>query len=80
MPEKQDIYEVFSGSTVDVSFIKQHLEENGIGTLIRNKFDESIMAGWSDPNEVIGSQIFVSAGNFERAEKLIREYLEMRDL
>lgn len=75
----QDIYEIFSGSTVDASFVKQYLEENGIGTIVRNKHDESILAGWSDPNEVVGTQIFVSAENFEKAEKLVRVYLESRD-
>lgn len=75
----QDIYEIFSGSTVDASFVKQYLKENGIGTIIRNKHDESILAGWSDPNEVVGTQIFVSAENFEKAEKLVREYLNSRD-
>lgn len=75
----QDIYEVFSGSTVDASFIKQHIEAHGIGTIIKNKHDESILAGWADPNAVLGTQIYVSAENFEKAEKLVREYLESRD-
>ena len=56
----QDIFEVFSGSTVDASFVKQHLEANGIGTIVKNKHDESIMAGWADPNAIIGTQVFVS--------------------
>lgn len=75
----QDIYEVFSGSTVDASFVKQHLEANGIGVIVKNKHDESIMAGWADPNAIVGSQIFVSADNFEKAEKLVREYQDSRD-
>lgn len=75
----QDIYEVFSGSTVDASFVKQHLEAHGVGVIVKNKHDESIMAGWADPNAIVGSQIYVSAENFEKAELLIREYLESRD-
>lgn len=75
----QDIFEVFSGSTVDASFIKQHLEANGIGVIVKNGHDESIMAGWADPNAVVGSQIYVSAANFEQAELLVREYLASRD-
>jgi len=75
----QDIYEVFSGSTVDASFIKHHLEDNGVGTIIKNKMDESIMAGWVDPNAMIGTQIYVLAENFEKAERLVREYMDSRD-
>ena len=76
----QDIYEVFSGSTVDASFIKQYLESNDIAVIVKNKLDESIMAGWADPNAVVGSQVFVASENFEKAEKLIREYFESRDV
>jgi hypothetical protein len=75
----QDIYEVFSGSTVDASFVNQYIESHGITTIIKNKLDESIMAGWADPNATIGTQIYVLAENFEKAEKLVREYMESRD-
>jgi hypothetical protein len=75
----QDIYEVFSGSTVDASFVKQHLEASGIGVIVKNRHDESILAGWADPNAIVGTQVFVSAENFEKAELLVREYLESRD-
>ena len=75
----QDIYEVFSGSTVDASFVKHHLDANGVATIIKNKLDESIMAGWVDPNAMMGTQIYVSAQNFEKAEQLVREYMESRD-
>ncbi len=75
----QDLFEVFSGSTVDASFIKHHLEKNNIGTIVKNKLDESILAGWVDPNSVVGSQIFVTAENYEKAEKLVREYMESRE-
>jgi hypothetical protein len=75
----QDIYEVFSGSTVDASFVNQFIESQGIKTIIKNKMDESIMAGWVDPNATIGTQIFVIAENFEKAESLVREYMGSRD-
>ncbi len=75
----QDIYEIFSGSTVDASFINQYIESHGIETIIKNKMDESIMAGWVDPNSTVGTQIYVLAENFEKAERLVREYMESRD-
>ncbi len=75
----QDIYEVFSGSTVDASFVKHYLEANGVGTIVKNKLDESVMAGWVDPNAMMGTQIYVSADHFEKAERLVREFMESRD-
>jgi hypothetical protein len=75
----QDLFEVFSGSTVDASFINSFLETHGIDTIIRNKSEESILAGWADPNGIIGTQIFVSALNYEIAEKLVREFMNSRE-
>jgi hypothetical protein len=75
----QDLFEVFSGSTVDASFVNHHLEVNGIGTILKNKSDESLLAGWVDPNGIVGTQIFVSADNYEKAEKLVREFLDLRE-
>jgi hypothetical protein len=75
----QDLFEVFSGSTVDASFIKHHLEANDVETIIRNKTDESMLAGWVDPNGIVGTQIFVTAQNYEKAEKLVREYMDSRE-
>ena len=75
----QDLFEVFSGSTVDASFVKNHLEANDITTFVKNRSDESLLAGWVDPNGILGTQIFVSAENYEKAEKLVREYLDSRE-
>jgi len=75
----QNLFEVFSGSTIDASFINTFLESNGIETNIRNKSEESLLAGWVDPNGVLGTQIFVSAENYEKAEKLVRQYMDSRE-
>jgi len=75
----QDIYEVFSGSSIDASFIKSYLEDNGIGCIVNNLLENSIGAGWVDPNSGQGSTISVSAENYEKAEKLVRVYLDSRE-
>ena len=75
----QDIYEVFSGSSIDANFIKSYLEENGIGVIIENRLSSSINAGWIDPESNKGVSVMVSAENFEKAENLVREYLNGRD-
>jgi len=75
----QNLFEVFSGSTVDASFINSHLETNGIETIIRNKAEESMLAGWVDSNGILGTQIFVTAENYEKAEKLVRQFMNSRE-
>jgi hypothetical protein len=75
----QDLFEVYSGSTTDASFIKNYLEGRGVKTTIKNSAEESLLAGWEESNGIIGTQIFVAADDYERAEKLVREYMESRE-
>ncbi|MBN1252730.1 MAG: DUF2007 domain-containing protein [Bacteroidales bacterium] len=75
----QDIYEVFSGSTVEANFIKSILNENNIEVIIKNFTENSINAGWVDPNSSAGVVVSVLANDFEQAEKLVREYFNSRD-
>lgn len=75
----QDFYEIFSGSTVDVSFIKQYLERHGVLCIVKNKHDDSIIAGWDDIKTIIGSKILVSTKDFEKADDLVKEYFSLRE-
>jgi hypothetical protein len=75
----QDLFEVYSGSTTDASFIKNYLKEHGIKTIIKNTAEESLLAGWEESNGILGTQIYVSAEDYEKAEKLVREYMESRE-
>ena len=75
----QNIYEVFSGSSIDANFIKSYLEDNGIGVIVNNLLENSISAGWVNPNSGQGATVSVSAENFEKAEKLVREYMDSRE-
>ena len=73
-----DIFEVFSGTSIDANFIKAFLEDNGIGVIVENKLQSSISAGWVDTSTGNVS-VMVAAKNFEKAEALVREYLAGRD-
>ena len=75
----QNIYEVFSGSSIYANFIKSYLEDNGIGVIVNNLLENSISAGWVNPNSGQGATVSVSAENFEKAEKLVREYMDSRE-
>ena len=75
----QNIYEVYSGSSIDANFIKSYLEDNGIGVILNNLLENSINAGWVNPNSGQGATVSVSSENFEKAEKLVRVYLDSRE-
>ncbi len=76
----QDFYEIFSGSTVDVSFIKQHLEDNSISCIVKNKHDESITENWHDIKKIVGSKIMVATKDFEKADELVKNYFSSREI
>jgi len=75
----QNIYEVYSGSSIDANFIKSYLEDNGIGVIVNNLLENSISAGWVNPNSGQGATVSVSSENYEKAEKLVKEYLDSRE-
>ena len=55
----QNIYEVYSGSSIDANFIKSYLEDNGIGVIVNNLLENSISAGWVNPNSGQGATVSV---------------------
>ncbi len=77
--EEEYVLEIYSGSTVDVGFLKRHLSKFGIESFVENKHDTTITAKWTDIKTVVGSSILVKAGDFEKADKLIKEYLNSRE-
>lgn len=75
-----ELKKVFVGSKVDGLFIKEMLKESGIGYMEKDAFQASIQAGWADglPGDTV--RIFVDAESYDKAKKLIDEYLAERDI
>jgi len=75
----EDLKLAYSGSRVEGLFIKEMLEESNIHFISKDTFQSSIQAGWADglPDETI--QIYVETMNFEKAKKIIEEYIIERD-
>ncbi len=75
----KDFLEIYSGSTVDAGFVKKYLEENGVICYVENKHDATITANWSEIKSVIGSSVLVKSNDFEKAENLVKKYLNSSD-
>ncbi len=75
----QNVLEIYSGSTVDAGFVKKHLEENGVVCFVENKHDATITANWTEIKSVIGSSVLVKSNDFEKAENLVKQYLNSRE-
>jgi len=75
----QNIYEVFFGSTVDAKFINTILSDNNIEGIIKSlESNANENANWINQDSKAEVSVSVLADNFEKAEKLVREYKNSR--
>lgn len=75
MKENENLKLVFTGTVVEASFLKSLLEENGIGALLRDTLNESIVAGWVSGSPDDAGLLYVVENHEEEAKRLITEYL-----
>ena len=74
-----EIGRVYVGSRVEGLFIKEMLEEAGIGTISKDALQASMQAGWADGLPADTVRIFVENENIDKAKSLIDKYIEERD-
>jgi hypothetical protein len=76
MNEIDNLKRVFTGSIIEAKFIASLLEENGIGALVRNTLEESIIAGWASGSPEDAALVYVAENHEEKAKSLIKDYLK----
>jgi hypothetical protein len=74
MKDNDNLKLVFTGTVVEASFLKSLLEENGIGALLRDTLNESILAGWASGAPGDAGLLFVAERHVDEATRLIDEY------
>ena len=77
--DDENLKRVFTGSVVEAHFIASLLEENGIGALVRNTLEESVIAGWASGSSEDAGLVFVAQYHEEQAKVLIEEYLKSKE-
>ncbi len=74
----QDLIQVYTGSIVEANFINEILKENGVGSILRDTLNESIIAGWGSGSPEDSALIFVENEMSAKAKKIIEDYLQTR--
>jgi len=69
---------VYRGSRTEGMWIKEVLEEEGVGAILKDTLSASIQAGWADGYPEDAGRIYVKSINFEKAKQIIEEYFENR--
>lgn len=77
---KEDLIDIFIGSDIETNYIASLLSDNGIEFIKENDLEQSISAGWVSGSTYNGSKIRVSYDDFNKARKIINEYLKDRQL
>lgn len=79
METNEELVQVFTGSLVESNYIKELLEENGIGALVRNTLSESMVAGWASGAPEDAALVFVAEHFAASAKLIIEEYKKSQE-
>ncbi len=75
MDKGGELIRVFTGSEVAVIFLKEELEEIGVGSIIQNDYVSGISVGFmgGTPTSV---DLYIQRSDFKKAESLINEFIQ----
>lgn len=75
MKKGNDLIRVFTGTEVSVIYLKERLEEIGIGALIKNDFQSGLTVGFvSGVPSVV--DLYIRESDLKEAEQIIKEFNE----
>ena len=71
MDSEEDYKRVYTGSEVNVQYLQDLLEQENIGSRVRNDFDSGLRAGFGGglPGQV---QLFVLSEQYDQALKIVQ--------
>lgn len=73
-----DIKLVYHGSRAEGLWVKEILEEEEIGSVLKDTLTSSMQAGWADGYPEDAVKIFVEEFNYEKAKAILEEYFAKR--
>lgn len=75
---QEDLVRVYTGSIVEATFLKELLEENQIGSILRDTLNESVIAGWGSGSPEDAALLYVEQDLAVKAITIINEYMASR--
>ena len=71
-----ELIHIFSGSFINAQFISNVLDENNIKCIVKDDYQNSIIAGWVSPGSENSIRVFVLKKDFKAAKELIKKALD----
>ncbi len=72
MDIEEDFKHIYTGSEVNVQYLQERLEKEGIASRMRNDFDSGLRAGFGGglPGQVL---LFAETEHLEKARKIVKD-------
>ena len=67
-----ELIHIYSGSFLNAQFIANVLEENNIKCMVKDDYQNSIIAGWVSPGSENSIRVFVAKKDVEAAKEVIK--------
>ena len=67
-----EIIHIYSGSFLNAQFVANVLDENNIKCMVKDDYQNSIIAGWVSPGSENSVRVFVANKDVEAAKEVIK--------
>ena len=67
-----ELIHIYSGSFLNAQFIANVLDENNIKCMVKDDYQNSIIAGWVSPGSENSIRVFVAKKDVEEAKEVIK--------
>jgi hypothetical protein len=79
MTNHEDLILLFTGSEINANILKEILNDNQIGCLVKNEMRSGLTAGFGGGYLEAEASLYVTNEHFERAKVLLDEFLKSFD-
>ena len=67
-----ELIHIYSGSFLNAQFVTNVLDENNIKCIVKDDYQNSIIAGWVSPGSENSVRVFVAKKDIEAAKEVIK--------
>ena len=67
-----ELIHIYSGSFLNAQFVANGLDENNIKCMVKDDYQNSIIAGWVSPGSENSVRVFVAKKDVEAAKEVIK--------
>ena len=67
-----ELIHIYSGSFLNAQFVANVLDENNIKCMVKDDYQNSIIAGWVNPGSENSIRVFVAKKDVEAAKEAIK--------